>query len=165
MKKNKLPKWNLDEIYVGHNDPKIDKDLKKLSKLSNQFIDKWKGKIKNLSGKEISNCLKEYEKINEIMGLLSTHSSLSFASNMEDVEVSRYNAKISDNLSLLFSKLIFLSLEISSEYFSCSIKTYIFLSLLITAEFILFFKINSSKSKSEILNPLIFANLESRPTT
>ena len=48
------------------------------------------------------------------MGLLSTHSSLSFASNMEDVEVSRYNAKISDNLSLLFSKLIFLSLEISS---------------------------------------------------
>ena len=40
------------------------------------------GKIKNLSGKEISNCLKEYEKINEIMGLLSTHSSLSFASNM-----------------------------------------------------------------------------------
>ena len=114
MKKNKLPKWNLDEIYVGHNDPKIDKDLKKLSKLTNQFIDKWKGKIKNLSGKEISNCLKEYEKINETMGLLSTHSSLSFASNMEDVEVSRYNAKISDNLSLLFSKLIFLSLEISS---------------------------------------------------
>ncbi len=80
MKKNKLPKWNLDEIYVGHNDPKIDKDLKKLSKLTNQFIDKWKGKIKDLSGKEISNCLKEYEKINEIMGLLSTHSSLSFAS-------------------------------------------------------------------------------------
>ena len=110
MKKNKLPKWNLDEIYVGHNDPKINKDLKKLSKLTNQFIDKWKGKIKNLSGKEISNCLKEYEKIYEIMGLLSTHSSLSFASNMEDVEVSRYNAKISDNLSLLFSKLIFLSL-------------------------------------------------------
>lgn len=70
MKKNKLPKWNLDEIYVGHNDPKIDKDLKKLSKLTNQFIDKWKGKIKNLSGKEISNCLKEYEKINEIMILL-----------------------------------------------------------------------------------------------
>ena len=67
MKKNKLPKWNLDEIYVGHNDPKIDKDLKKLSKLTNQFIDKWKGKIKNLSGKEISNCLKEYEKINEII--------------------------------------------------------------------------------------------------
>ena len=114
MKKNKLPKWNLDEIYVGHNDPKIDKDLKKLSKLTNQFIDKWKGKIKNLSGKEISNCLKEYEKINEKMGLLSTHSSLSFASNMEDLEVSRYNARISDNLSSLFSKLIFLSLEISS---------------------------------------------------
>ena len=107
MKKNKLPKWNLNEIYVGHNDPKIDRDLKKLSKLTNQFIDKWKGKIKNLLGKEISNCLKEYEKINEIMGLLSTHSSLSFASNMEDLEVSRYNAKISDNLSLLFSKLIF----------------------------------------------------------
>ena len=64
----------MDEIYVGHNDPKIDKDLKKLSKLTNQFIDKWKGKIKNLSGKEISNCLKEYEKINEIMGLLSTHA-------------------------------------------------------------------------------------------
>ena len=45
---------------------------------------------------------------------MSTHSSLSFASNMEDEEVSRYNSKISDWIAQIFSKIVFVSLEIAS---------------------------------------------------
>ena len=120
MTKNKLPKWNLSEIYLNYKDPKIDKDIKKIKLSIGNFVKKWKEKIKMLDGKEISNCIKEYEKINENLGILSTHSSLCFASNMQDVEVSRYNAKISDIISEFFSKLVFVSLEIASV----SNKTY-----------------------------------------
>ena len=109
-----LPKWNLKEIYESINDPKIDKDLNKIKKLISVFEKKWKGKIKKLSAEEIVKCLKQYEKINEKAGIISTHSSLSFASNMQDSEISQYNAKIADFFSETFSKLVFVALEIAS---------------------------------------------------
>ena len=114
MPKNKLPTWDLSEIFKNYKDPKIDNEQNKLNKNVNTFVKKWKGKIKNLDGKDVSNCLKEYEKINEKLGFMSTHSSLSFASNMEDEEVSRYNSKISDWIAQIFSKIVFVSLEIAS---------------------------------------------------
>ena len=109
-----LPKWNLTEIYESINDPKIDKDINKIKKLISIFEKKWKGKIKKLSAEEIVKCLKQYEKINEKAGIISTHSSLSFASNMQDSEISQYNAKIADFFSETFSKLVFVALEIAS---------------------------------------------------
>ena len=95
-----LPKWDLTEIYQNPNDPKIDKDISKIKNSIIKFENKWKGSIKSLSGKDIAICLKEYEKINEFAGIISTHSSLSFASNMQDPKVSQYNAKVTDKICL-----------------------------------------------------------------
>ena len=114
MSKNKLPIWDLSEIFKNYKDPKIDNEQNKLNKNVNAFVKKWKGKIKELDGKELSYCIKEYEKIIEKLGFMSTHSSLSFASNMEDEEVSRYNSKISDWIAQISSKIVFVSLEIAS---------------------------------------------------
>ncbi len=110
----KLPKWNLNEIYKGHNDPKIDNDLIKIEKTTNHFVKNWKGKIKSLSAKDISSCLKQYEKIMEKIGIISTHSSLSFATNMESSEISIYNEKVKSKISTIYSKLVFVYLEIAS---------------------------------------------------
>ena len=71
MSKNKLPKWDLSEIFKNYKDPKIDNEQKKINKNVNAFVKKWKGKIKELNGKELSYCLKEYEKINEKLGFTS----------------------------------------------------------------------------------------------
>ena len=114
MTKQNLPKWDLTEIYLNANDPKIDNDILEIKNSISKFVKKWRGKINLLSGKEIANCLNQYEKINEKAGLISTHSSLSFASNMQDSKISQYNAKVSDKISEFFSKLVFVSIEIAS---------------------------------------------------
>ena len=88
-------------------------DINKIKKLISIFEKKWKGKIKKLSAEEIVKCLKQYEKINEKAGIISTHSSLSFASNMQDSEISQYNAKIADFFSDTFSKLVLQSFTLS----------------------------------------------------
>ena len=111
---NNLPKWDLTEIYINSNDPKIDLDIQKVRNSILNFEKKWKGHIRKLSGKEIAQCLKQFEKIHENAGTISTHSSLSFASNMLDPKITQYNAKISDFFSDVFSKLVFVSLEIGS---------------------------------------------------
>ena len=110
---NQLPIWNLSEIYKDIKDPNIGKDIKEISKLSNEFLKKWKGRIKELSATDFVNCIEKYQAINEAIYKIGTHSSLIFATNMEDPEISRYNSSISDQITEILSSLIFFTLELS----------------------------------------------------
>ena len=110
---NQLPIWNLSEIYKDIKDPNIGKDIKEISKLSNEFLKKWKGRIKELSATDFVNCIEKYQAINESIYKIGTHSSLTFATNMEDPEISRYNSSISDQITEILSSLIFFTLELS----------------------------------------------------
>ena len=115
MKKsnNELPIWNLTEIYKDIKDPKIKEDLKNIRKISKEFLISWKDKIKNLNSNELVDCIEQYQNINEKIYKIGTHSNLIFATNMEDPEISRYNSTISDEVTDIFSSLIFVSLELS----------------------------------------------------
>ena len=46
---NELPIWDLSEIYKNIKDPKISRDIKNIRGSANNFLNKWKGKINNLS--------------------------------------------------------------------------------------------------------------------
>ena len=115
MKKsnNELPIWDLTEIYKDIKDPKIKEDLKNIRKISKEFLTSWKDKIKNLNSNELVDCIEQYQNINEKIYKIGTHSNLIFATNMEDPEISRYNSTISDEVTDIFSSLIFVSLELS----------------------------------------------------
>ena len=115
MKKsnNELPIWDLTEIYTDIKDPKIKEDLKNIRKISKEFLTSWKDKIKNLNSNELMDCIEQYQNINEKIYKIGTHSNLIFATNMEDPEISRYNSTISDEVTDIFSSLIFVSLELS----------------------------------------------------
>ena len=110
--KNDLPTWDLSEIYKGINDPKIKNDLNEIRKLSKAFKVKWKGKINNLNSNEFIECIGHYQNLNEHLYKIGTRSSLMFATNMEDPEISRYNSTISDEVTEIFSSLIFVTLEL-----------------------------------------------------
>ncbi len=110
---NQLPIWNLSEIYENIKDPNIGKDIKEISKLSNEFLKKWKGRIQELSATDFVKCIEMYQAINESIYKIGTHSSLIFATNMEDPEISRYNSSISDQITEILSSLIFFTLELS----------------------------------------------------
>ena len=108
-----LPVWDLTEIYTDIKDPKIKTDLKKIKDSSNKFVKKWKGKIKDLNSLDFLKCIETYQKICENLHKIGTHSSLIFATNMEDAEISRYNSSVSDEFTEIFSSLIFFTLELS----------------------------------------------------
>ncbi len=108
-----LPVWDLTEIYTDIKDPKIKTDLKKIRDSSNKFVKKWKGRIKDLNPSDFLSCIETYQKICESLHKIGTHSSLIFATNMEDAEISRYNSSVSDEFTEIFSSLIFFTLELS----------------------------------------------------
>ena len=111
--KNELPLWDLSEIYKDIKDPMIKNDLKDIRNLSKEFLKKWKGKIKDLNSEEFVDCIDQYQNLNEKIYKIGTHSNLIFATNMEDPEISRYNSSISDEVTEIFSSLIFVTLELS----------------------------------------------------
>ena len=108
-----LPVWDLTEIYTDIKDPKIKTDLKKIKDSSDKFVKKWKGRIKDLNPSDFLSCIETYQKICESLHKIGTHSSLIFATNMEDAEISRYNSSVSDEFTEIFSSLIFFTLELS----------------------------------------------------
>ena len=108
-----LPVWDLTEIYTDIKDPKIKTDLKRIRDSSNKFVKKWKGRIKDLNPSDFLSCIETYQKICESLHKIGTHSSLIFATNMEDAEISRYNSSVSDEFTEIFSSLIFFTLELS----------------------------------------------------
>ena len=110
---NELPIWDLSEIYKNIRDPKINKDIINIRDSANNFQKKWKGKINNLSASDFLICINEYQEINEAIYKIATHSSLTFATNMEDPEISKYNSSISDEITEILSTLIFVTLELS----------------------------------------------------
>ena len=112
--KNELPLWDLSEIYKDIKDPMIKNDLKDIRNLSKDFLKKWKGKIKDLNSEEFVDCIDQYQNLNEKIYKIGTHSNLIFATNMEDPEISRYNSSISDEVTEIFSSLIFVTLELST---------------------------------------------------
>ena len=111
--KNELPVWDLSEIYKDIKDPKIKNDLQDIRNFSKEFLKKWKGKIKDLNSEEFVKCIDQYQNLNEKIYKIGTHSNLIFATNMEDPEISRYNSSISDEVTEIFSSLIFVTLELS----------------------------------------------------
>ena len=108
-----LPVWDLSEIYKDIKDPKIKTDLKKIKKSSDNFLNKWKGKIKDLNSSDFLLCIETYQEICENIHRVGTHSNLIFATNMENPEGSRYNSSVSDEFTEIFSSLIFFTLELS----------------------------------------------------
>ena len=110
---NQLPNWDLSEIYKDIKDPNIARDIKEIKALSDDFLTKWKGKIDKLGASDFATCIEKYQAINEAIYKIGTHSSLIFATNMEDPEITRYNSSISDQITEILSSLIFFTLELS----------------------------------------------------
>ena len=60
---NKLPAWDLSDMYKGIDDPKIGADLEKFRKNALSFARKYKGKLAGLTAAEFLSALKAEEKM------------------------------------------------------------------------------------------------------
>ena len=111
MTNNTLPTWDLSEYYKGIDDKNIDKDIKKYQKLAQEFNEKYKGRVKNLTIDEFKTALKELETLSNIGHKLAGFSHLNYVTNMLDEKASSLNQKIEEQLTIAGMNLVFWSLE------------------------------------------------------
>ncbi|MFX1378733.1 MAG: M3 family oligoendopeptidase [Promethearchaeota archaeon] len=108
-------KWDLSDFYVSINDPQIEKDIKELENLAENFYQKVKGRLKDpsLTSKLLLELYKEYEAILEKLFYFETYSTLLYRINSLNDDVKSFFAKIDEFKVKIQQKLLFFDLELN----------------------------------------------------
>ncbi len=111
MSEEKLPGWDLGDLYKGIDDPRIDADLEKYRRFCRSFAGKYKGKLSGLDGAELARALKSYEKNSLIGSRVGGFAYLNMVTQMKNAEAMAFYQNVSEKLTDYSKPLIFLSLD------------------------------------------------------
>lgn len=111
--KNKLPSWNLCDLYQGIDDPQINRDLEKYRTNVLDFAAKYKGKLADLSAEEFASALEIYNELSELGGLLGSFAYLNMCTQMKNKEAMAFYQNISEKLTDYGKPAIFFDLELN----------------------------------------------------
>jgi len=107
--------WDLTEMYSGYDDPKITQNMDRLSKEANEFIDKYKGKIKtpDFTGPKLLELFQEQEKFLADMDEIELYSNRLYVGNMTISESESLKNTVEDFTTKIAKELAFLELEVA----------------------------------------------------
>ena len=112
-KLSNIPNWNLSDFYSSISDKKIGEDFKLIAKNSASFAKKYAGQITKLKAEDLLKSIKEYEKICELMGKISSYSYLIYAADLSNSKNVAFHQDACEKLSKFESDLLFFTLEIN----------------------------------------------------
>lgn len=115
MKKTpeKLPSWDLSDLYANEKDPKIEKTFSSLLRRSERFAKTYRGKIKKtLSPQRLAAILKEYELIAQELSKPETFAYLRFSANASDPSSGAFLQKMQTEGLKISRVLTFFELEL-----------------------------------------------------
>ena len=114
-------KWNLDDLYKGLNDKKIEKDLKRIHLNSKKFEKKYRNRIKSerLTAVTLLSAIKEIEKISEGLGRILSFAYLLFAGDTNNPKHGAFLQSMQEKTTEIRKSLLFFDLE----WVALSIKT------------------------------------------
>ena len=108
----KLPIWNLNDLYSSPNSKKLRDDFILLEDLVKKFS-VYKGNVSSLKTNDFTIAIKEFEKISDLSGKISSYSQLYHSQNLLDSKRSEFYQNTNDKLTKIFSKILFFTLEIN----------------------------------------------------
>ncbi|MBQ7659115.1 MAG: M3 family oligoendopeptidase [Alphaproteobacteria bacterium] len=113
MKKNKLPAWDLSDLYQGIDDIQIKKDLESYKKGALKLQKQYKGKLKTLHAKEFLGALKMLEENARLSARLGSFAYLNMSTQMKNAKAMAFYQNISEALTEYAKPTVFFSLELN----------------------------------------------------
>jgi len=117
-KAEKLPEWNLSDLYSGIDAPEITRDLARLDAECVAFETDYKGKLAGRAAAEggglwLADAVKRYEAIDDLAGRLGSYAGLVHAGDSLDPTISKFYGDVSERLTNASVRLLFFSLELN----------------------------------------------------
>lgn len=113
MQNNKLPAWDLSDLYKNTEDPQIKKDLKLYKKNALTLNKKYKGKLSVLCPKDFLEALKLLEKNAVLGGRLGGFAYLNMSTQMKNPKAMIFYQNMSETLTDYAKPTVFFSLELN----------------------------------------------------
>jgi oligoendopeptidase F len=105
--------WDLSDLYQSIDDPKIEKDKEGLTKLVDQFIKNYKGKINSpsVSSKLLLQSIKDSEEIDSRTYLLYDYAAFLHSADTKDEKVGKLYQEMTEFVSNTSARLVWYLLE------------------------------------------------------
>jgi oligoendopeptidase F len=113
-----LPEWNLADLYPAMDAPEVRRDLERAEAYSVAFEDEFKGKLAALAsgpdaGKHLTEAIKRYEMIDDLIGRLISYAGLIYAGNTSDPARTKFYGDVQERITAASSHLLFFTLELN----------------------------------------------------
>lgn len=112
-KQSPLPRWNLADLYPAHDASEVRADLEKARKLAAAFRKSFEGKVKNLSGDELAAAIRDYEKLEDLLGKLSAYAQLLYAEDMTNPAWAQFYQNTTEAVTSISSETLFFTLSLN----------------------------------------------------
>jgi oligoendopeptidase F len=109
----KLPRWNLDDLYPGPDSPELAADLTRAAEAADAFRVAYQGRISELTGAEMAAAIAAYEALLERLGRIGTYAGLRQAVALEDPSVAQFAQTLREKSNEIGSKVLFFGLDIN----------------------------------------------------
>jgi len=115
---DKLPEWNLSDLYSAIDAPEVTRDLDRLDAECVAFENDYKGKLAERTageggGRWLAGAVKRYEAIDDLAGRLSSYAGLAHAGDSVDAVISKFYGDVSERLTNASVHLLFFALELN----------------------------------------------------
>src|SRR6201997_4419333 len=115
---DKLPEWNLSDLYAAIDAPEVARDLDRLDAECVAFENDYKGKLAERAAGEggglwLAGAVKRYEAIDDLAGRLSSYAGLVHAGDSVDPVISKFYGDVSERLTNASLHLLFFALELN----------------------------------------------------
>ena len=113
MNPQSLPTWDLSDLYPAPDSAALQADLAEADNAARAFKDRYSGKLATSPGSELAAAIKEYERIEEILGRIMSYAQLLFSSDSTNAVYGQFYQTMSERVTEISSHLIFFTLEIN----------------------------------------------------
>ncbi len=115
---DRLPEWNLTDLYASMDAPQLATDLEQADILSKAFEADYKGKLESLAagpdaGAALAGALVRYEALDDLMGRIASYGSLVYAGDTADPARAKFFSDIQEKLTDSSTHLLFFTLELN----------------------------------------------------
>jgi len=108
-----LPEWDLNDLYPSTDGPEITADLKWLDGEGPAFGTDYQGKLADLNAETMLNCVKRYERIQQVAGRVMSFAGLRYYQNTTDADRGKFMADMQAQITDMSANLVFFSLEMN----------------------------------------------------
>jgi oligoendopeptidase F len=112
-KNEKLPLWDLNDLYGDPEAPEIEQDFGRAESLSKDFAERYQGKLAQIDGDELGQAIADFEVISEILYKVMSYAQLLYAADVSDGERGRFYQCAQERVTDISTLTLFFRLELN----------------------------------------------------